>query len=108
MMTSEFEAALEVLREAFIVDHAECERAASLPSETPARTCRYCGVYWHPFPGSKLDGHANCIVSERFKRRVAAALRCQPRMTYANVGKAIGVSKGVVRAWCLHLQRMAA
>lgn len=37
-------------------------------------TCRYCGRHWRQWTGSKLDGHAACIVTEDFKLRVAELL----------------------------------
>jgi hypothetical protein len=61
-------------------------------------TCRYCGLYWRRWPGSKLDGHAACIVTEDFKRRVGEILR-SPTVTYAEVAAAIGTTPGVVRSW---------
>jgi hypothetical protein len=62
-------------------------------------TCRYCGKHWQRWTGSKLDGHAACIVTEDFKRHVGELLRSSPTMTYVAVAEAIGVTPAVVRSW---------
>lgn len=64
----------------------------------PPLTCRYCGRYWRRWAGSKLDGHAACVVTEDFKLRVGALLR-SPTVTYGAVGEVIGVTPAVVRSW---------
>lgn len=64
----------------------------------PPDTCRYCGRMWKLWAGSKLDGHAACIVDERFKYLARTAL-VDPRVTYNDVALAIGVSPSVVRSW---------
>ena len=61
-------------------------------------TCRYCGRHWRQWAGSKLDGHAACIVTEDFKQRLTALLR-SPRVTYQAIADAIGVTPSVVRSW---------
>lgn len=67
-------------------------------SEGLLKFCRYCGKRWLPFAGSRLDGHAACIVDEAFKRRVGEILRL-PTVTYAEVAEVLGVTSGVVRSW---------
>jgi hypothetical protein len=62
------------------------------------RICRYCGKSWQPFAGSRLDGHAACLVGASFKRRVGELLRL-PTVTYAEVAETLGVTSGVVRSW---------
>ena len=62
-------------------------------------TCRYCGRHWRQWAGSKLDGHAACIVSEDFKQRLAEIIRSSPGMTYQAIASAIGVTPAVVRSW---------
>lgn len=64
----------------------------------PADTCRYCGKYWRQWTGSKLDGHAACIVTPDFKRHVGELLR-DPHVSYSAIGNAIGVTPSVVRSW---------
>jgi hypothetical protein len=64
----------------------------------PEDLCRYCGRPWRAWPGSRLDGHAACIVGEDFKRSVGDFLR-SPRVSYAAVARALGVTPGVVRSW---------
>lgn len=61
-------------------------------------TCRYCGKHWRQWAGSKLDGHAACIVTEDFKRHLFDLLQ-SPTITYAAVARAIGVTPSVVRSW---------
>lgn len=61
-------------------------------------TCRYCGRHWRQWAGSKLDGHAACIVTDDFKKRLSVILR-DPRVTYKQVAEAIGVTQSVVRSW---------
>ncbi len=61
-------------------------------------TCRYCGRHWRQWAGSKLDGHAACIVTDDFKRRLVDLLR-DPHVTYKQLADAIGVTPAVVRSW---------
>jgi len=67
------------------------------PGATP-NTCRYCGRHWRQWAGSKLDGHAACIVTEDFKQRLMELLR-SPQVTYTAIADAIGVTPSVVRSW---------
>lgn len=64
----------------------------------PPNTCRYCKKSWRHWAGSKLDGHAACIVPEDFKRHVGEILR-SPKVTYAALAEIIGTTAGVVRSW---------
>jgi hypothetical protein len=68
---------------------------ADYPGAEP-NTCRYCGRYWRRWAGSKLDGHAACIVTDDFKKHLAVLLRSP---TYQAIADAIGVSPAVVRSW---------
>lgn len=61
-------------------------------------TCRYCGKHWRQWAGSKLDGHAACIVTEEFKGQLVVLLR-SPHVTYNAIAEAIGVTPSVVRSW---------
>lgn len=65
----------------------------------PPGTCRYCGKPRQKWTGSKLDGHAACIVTENFKRRVGLVLRSSPRLTYKDIAKLLDVTPGIVRSW---------
>lgn len=67
------------------------------PGATP-NTCRYCGRSWRKWAGSKLDGHAACIVPDDFKRALTAMLRGST-VTYQQVATVIGVSSSIVRSW---------
>lgn len=64
-----------------------------------SNTCRYCGRHWRRWRGSKLDGHAACIVTEDFKQRLVDLLHASPKVTYAMIAGALGVSPAVVRSW---------
>ena len=79
---------------------------AGYPGAEP-NTCRYCGKHWRQWAGSKLDGHAACLVTEDFKRHLAELLRSSPTMTYATIADAIGVSKDVVRSWTYPIRTTA-
>lgn len=73
-------------------------RDSAFPPETSEPICRYCGKYRIIYPGSKLDGHTQCMVSQAFKRRLATAMQ-DPRLTYALLAGAIGVPMSSIRAW---------
>jgi hypothetical protein len=70
-------------------------------------TCRYCGRHWRQWFGSKLDGHAACIVTSDFKLRLAEILRSSPGVTYATIASAIGVTPAVVRSWTYPIRSAA-
>jgi len=61
-------------------------------------TCRYCGRYWRQWAGSKLDGHAGCIVTNGFKQQLGEIFRASA-VTYKAVADVIGVTSAVVRSW---------
>lgn len=61
--------------------------------------CPYCGGWWRKWPGSKLDGHAACIVPQWFKDNLSREMRSRADLRYADVAAAIGVSTSVVRSW---------
>jgi hypothetical protein len=90
------------LRDEFRVSNLVASQSARWCADDPGAlpdTCRYCGKHWCRWAGSKLDGHAACIVTDDFKRQLAALLRHSPDVTYQAVANAIGVSLAVVRAW---------
>ena len=64
----------------------------------PPDVCRYCGQHWQHRIGSRLDGHAACIVPEDFKRRIGELLR-SPLVTYATIADVLDVTSGIVRSW---------
>lgn len=91
--------ALADLCESFSRARDEASAAARYaPDDAPPDTCRYCGDHWRRWAGSKLDGHAKCIVTDSFKGELAAVLR-NPRIGYSDVALAIGVTPSVVRSW---------
>jgi hypothetical protein len=91
-----------VLRDAFRHAHMIKSQAAlwceGYPGATP-NTCRYCGRHWRQWAGSKLDGHAACIVTDDFKDQLERLLRSSPEMTYVAIAAALGVSASIVRSW---------
>ena len=85
---------------------ARTDKAAKFkPADCPREVCRYCGRWWRIWKGSKLDGHAACIVDERFKFLVRTKLS-NPRVTYRDVGLAIGVSASVIRSWTFPIRHV--
>lgn len=74
--------------------------------EVPPETCRYCGRYWKQWPGSKLDGHSKCVITDDFKHLVRDFVN-RPEITYAMVGAALGVSPSVVRSWTFPIRSAA-
>ena len=70
---------------------------SGFPGAEP-NTCRYCGKHWHRWAGSKLDGHAACIVTDDFKSHLSQIMR-SPQVTYRAIADVIGVSPSVVRSW---------
>ena len=89
------------LRDAYRISMMIASQRALWCADDPGAepdTCRYCGKRWRRWVGSKLDGHAACIVTEDFKQHVAALLRA-PEVTYQAIGDAIGVTPSVVRSW---------
>lgn len=89
------------LRDAFRLSNLAASQRALWCSGYPGaepNTCRYCGRHWRQWTGSKLDGHAACIVTDDFKRQLVELLR-SPQVTYKVIADAIGVSQAVVRSW---------
>ena len=89
------------LRDAFRTSNMLASQGARWCAGYPAaepNTCRYCGKHWRQWAGSKLDGHAACIVTEDFKRRLVELLR-SPTVTYRMIADTIGVTPDVVRSW---------
>ena len=92
---------LDALRDEFYAARLAASQRARWDASDPGAppdACRYCGRHWQRRAGSRLDGHAACIVGEDFKRRVGELLR-SPAVTYAAVAEAVGVTPGVVQSW---------
>ncbi|HSX22310.1 MAG TPA: hypothetical protein VLE97_05995 [Gaiellaceae bacterium] len=90
-----------LLRDAFRFSNMSASQRARWCSGYPGaepNTCRYCGRHWRQWTGSKLDGHAACIVTDDFKKQLVELLR-SPQVTYRAIADAIGVSQAVVRSW---------
>lgn len=88
---SEHAAALAALRARYDADRAA--RQAAHPPAAPG-VCRYCGRAWRPWPGSKLDGHARCLVSAETLSAVASC-----PAPHSAIAATLGVSVAVARAW---------
>lgn len=89
------------LRDAFRFSNMSASQRALWCSGYPGaepNTCRYCGRHWRQWAGSKLDGHAACIVTKDFKQQLIELLR-SPEVTYASIANVIGVTPAVVRSW---------
>ena len=97
-MTTDFSSKLVDLRTVYDADRDDRMRNALHPSECPAGICRYCGKHWRHWAGSKLDGHAQCMVSFSFKQHLAALL-FNSTVSFQVVADALGVSQSTVRAW---------
>lgn len=90
------------LRDAFRFSNMAASQRALWCSGYPGAepdTCRYCGKHWRQWAGSKLDGHAACVVTDDFKRQLAELLRSSPHVTYKAIADAIGMTASVVRSW---------
>ena len=103
-MTAAHQELLDSIRAMFDLARAEVCRQAlhQTTAELPEKTCRYCGFYWAKWSGSKLDGHAKCIVTDEFKREIAAAIR-DTLISYESIAERLDVSYAVVRSWVGHV-----
>lgn len=61
--------------------------------------CRYCGRWWRPWSGSKLDGHASCVITEAFKQQLLETLDRNPGLQLRAVAEALAVTIASVRCW---------
>jgi hypothetical protein len=88
---------IEDLRVAFFEARRAASQLALWATDDPGAACRYCGRNRRFFAGSRIDGHAACIVGMDFKLRVGELLRSP--LSYKAVAAVIGVTSGVVRSW---------
>jgi len=94
-------ATLDDIRDRFRVARMVKSQRARWYADDPGaepNTCRFCGKSWRKWAGSKLDGHAKCIVGDDFKTWLREVLR-DPRLTYAAVAGALDLSTAIVRSW---------
>lgn len=63
--------------------------------------CRYCGLHWIPWAGTKLDGHASCAVTLAFKEQLLAWSESDTTLTHTRLADALGVGIGTIRKWVL-------
>lgn len=94
----------EQIVEAFTVARSEALHHAKHRWECPPGVCRFCGERWIPWSGTKLDGHAKCIVTPAFKKLLGAYMDL-PWVTYKMVGDRLGVSPSVVRSWVMPISQ---
>ena len=97
------------LRDEFRLSNLVASQRARWCADHPGAdpdTCRYCGRHWRQWAGSKLDGHAACIVTEDFKRRLFVLLQ-SPAVTCQMIATAIGVTPSVVRSWTYPIRSKA-
>jgi hypothetical protein len=97
------------LRDEFHISNLVASQRARWCADDPGadlNTCRYCGRHWRRWAGSKIDGHAACIVTDDFKRRLVILLR-SPTVTYQAIANAIGVTPAVVRSWTYPIRSTA-
>lgn len=90
------------LRDAFRFSNMTASQRALWCRDYPGaklNTCRYCGRHWRQWTGSKLDGHAACVVTDDFKQQLSDLFRASPGLTYAAIAEVIGVTPAVVRSW---------
>ncbi len=97
-MIAELPSSFANLRVMYDTDRGERLRDARHPRVCPAGICRYCGKHWRHWAGSKLDGHAQCMVSFSFKQHLAALL-FNSTVSFQVVADALGVSQSTIRAW---------
>jgi hypothetical protein len=89
---------IDQLPDAYAKALAEALAAASSPEAGPG-LCRYCGVRWIPLPGSKLTGHALCVVTPEFRAALEEMYRASPKLTRQALAYLLGVSISTVVAW---------
>lgn len=89
---------LSQFKTSYDINHAIQDTLAKPFADVLPSECRYCGKYRGSWQGSKLDGHALCLVSPEFRHALAVAMR-DPRLTYDLVAQTLGVPKTTVRAW---------
>lgn len=89
--------AVDGIRDAFFAERARLV-AENPPREEAPRACRYCGKYRLIYPGTALDGHVLCMVSEEFQLVWARTID-ECHLSFVEVAAATGMSISVVRRW---------
>ena len=87
------------------LDAREAARRNAEPYDPESTTCRYCRRRWVRWHGSKLDGHAGCIVGDDFKLSLTTTMIKDAALTIPAVASALGVTVAVVRSWTFPLNR---
>lgn len=100
---------LDELPEAFAAARVTASTAAIYPrASTPRNTCRYCGRFWKAVPGTRIDGHARCVVGVAFQHAVHELRWNDPALTRHRIGEVCGVSSSVVSAWTTNVDERIA
>jgi len=86
---------------------ARAEASAGKPvvEDVPPDTCRYCGKHLHLWPGTRISGHARCIVPLSFQRAVYELWRGDPSVTMKSIAQACDVSSNVVYRWRANVEK---
>lgn len=61
--------------------------------------CRYCGEPWRRWMGSKIDGHALCLVSPEIRDDIVAIIARSAMLRVEDVAAQLGLTTAVMRAW---------
>ncbi len=74
-------------------------RAPNTVEEGTRGPCRYCGKPWNRWRGSKLDGHALCLVSPEIRDEIVRIVSGSVHIAINDVADRLGISRSVFRAW---------
>lgn len=93
---------LEMLAVEYDLARQETHRTARFANGGDARhglQCRYCGKHRQAWRGTRLDGHARCVVTPAFMLLVLEVFEAVPGLTMREVASMLGVSQPTIRAW---------
>ena len=100
---------LETLPDAYRAARTVTDRLAKYTVEAcPPDTCRYCGGHRRAWRGTALDGHALCVVTERFMRQVSELYWQTPGLTRMQLARCLGVSQSTIVSWTYERKERAA
>lgn len=92
-------AATDVLDDILQRFHLERIRREATANQDPdPDRCRYCGKWWRKWNGSRLDGHAKCVVGSEFKQYLRTTLM-HTSVSFMKISERLGVTESVVRSW---------
>lgn len=70
-----------------------------------AGKCRYCGAGWIPWPGTRLNGHARCVVTADFQDELWRLWLRSKELSLAVASQLCGVPQGYIKSWLAHAER---